>query len=611
LLQERVPRQASATEPRPLEEMRVSAPVPAPAAIDMASLPIDRLFEAESVADVPELGAVAVPVASAPAVAEPAALESGVEAPAEPPALRPGSKAADVRNWFGQPGYVEKLDKETASRLRDRTARLSSAIPSVNLVGVIVLALAAALAVVAFLQYRNFEHGQLIKMGKEYLKEKHFELALKRFDAAAQIRPDSAAAHYYKGLSLLRLNKPGQAAQQFDRCLSLDGERPLPFLTRAQANIALGEFDGAVSDSTKALELDPSLIKAYLVRARGYLGKKQAAQARKDLDKVNLLNCPQGLKLEYYDLLCDTLAGEGKYKSAARQLTKVIGAEPGLVSAYLKRAGLFMHLSRWGDAIDDYTHALRRQPHDGSIFSKRGLAYKRAGKLQQAIADFDRALTYLPDSIEALMNRGRCHMELRNLGQAKYDFERVLALDKGNEEAGKMVKEIASGLERLRHATTAVTTASANDATAGLPGDAKELSMLGYNSMKAGNYRLAVQALSKAVKVSPNDANLRRYLAHALIASGQRSFAMQQLKALLSLEPSAIADRVRLVRLLMEAGLYQEAMAICDAGALIGGSETELEELKKVRVQAEIEMRGQMNDSSTSQPTPSWKIPGA
>jgi tetratricopeptide (TPR) repeat protein len=62
------------------------------------------------------------------------------------------------------------------------------------------------------------------------------------------------------------------------------------YFNRGVARLEKGEHDGAISDLTKAIEMNPGSSMAYFYRGRAYLGKREHDPAISDLDKAIELN---------------------------------------------------------------------------------------------------------------------------------------------------------------------------------------------------------------------------------------------------------------------------------------------------------------------------------
>lgn len=92
--------------------------------------------------------------------------------------------------------------------------------------------------------------------------------------------------------------------------------------------------------------------------------------------------------------------------------------------------------------------------------------------------------------------------------------------------------------------------------------DAKALQTKGYEALKAGRNQYAVAALTQAVKLSPNLAVLRRYLATALVSVEDGASAVEQFKAWMKLEHVALSDQINFAKTLAAANDADHAKAI-------------------------------------------------
>ncbi len=94
---------------------------------------------------------------------------------------------------------------------------------------------------------------------------------------------------------------------------------------RANAKFVSGEYDPAIADYTKSIELNPTNTSAYLSRATSYFNSKNYEKSIPDYDKV-------------------------------------IELRPTDATAYARRAGAQTKLGNWQNSIDDYKKALSLDP---------------------------------------------------------------------------------------------------------------------------------------------------------------------------------------------------------------------------------------------------------
>ncbi len=83
-----------------------------------------------------------------------------------------------------------------------------------------------------------------------------FEQALANATAANKLWPDSGIPHYHEGLSLLALDRPGEAVMAFQRSIELSGRLPYLLSALGVASARAGSIDEAEQVLTELNELD-------------------------------------------------------------------------------------------------------------------------------------------------------------------------------------------------------------------------------------------------------------------------------------------------------------------------------------------------------------------
>ncbi len=126
-----------------------------------------------------------------------------------------------------------------------------------------------------------------------------------------------------------------KAIENINKSLELKNDWSIPYFYRAAAYQALEEYDEAMLDYTKALQLDSKMTDAYYNRARIIL-------TRKDIENPNIENAvkdlEQALKLDdkFIDALYAMAAAHkklGNYHKALEYLEKLLELEPQAVHA--------------------------------------------------------------------------------------------------------------------------------------------------------------------------------------------------------------------------------------------------------------------------------------
>jgi tetratricopeptide (TPR) repeat protein len=117
-----------------------------------------------------------------------------------------------------------------------------------------------------------------------------------------------------------------------------------------------GHYDEAIDEYTKAIELNPNLIKAYNNRATVYYYKEQ------------------------YDL-------------AIADCSKAIQLDSNYATAYNNRAWAYGGKGQWDLAIADCSRAIDINRDYAEAYYNRGFAHMQQGKKAEAIADFEKFIT--------------------------------------------------------------------------------------------------------------------------------------------------------------------------------------------------------------------------
>jgi len=90
------------------------------------------------------------------------------------------------------------------------------------------------------------------------------------------------------------------------------GEDAESYLKRGAAYYEKGEYDSAIADYTKAMELDPNLAEAYGNRGNAYAELDQLEQANKDYDEAIRLDPENADYIDYIDCLAEAYYSRGE-----------------------------------------------------------------------------------------------------------------------------------------------------------------------------------------------------------------------------------------------------------------------------------------------------------
>ena len=146
----------------------------------------------------------------------------------------------------------------------------------------------------------------------------------------------------------------------------------------------LGQYENAIDNYTKAIQLDPDYAKAYLNRGNAY----------DDLDQ---------------------------YQRAIQDYDKAIQLDPDNAFAYLNRGAAYEHLGQYATALEDYDKAIQLDPDDAMACFNRGISYHQLSGYATAIDNYTKAIQLDLDYATAYFNRGYSYRMLGHDEKADAD----------------------------------------------------------------------------------------------------------------------------------------------------------------------------------------------
>jgi tetratricopeptide (TPR) repeat protein len=168
-------------------------------------------------------------------------------------------------------------------------------------------------------------------------------------------------------------------------------ELAITLRNRGQGYAAKRDFDRAIADYDRAIEVDPTDAKSFDWRGGAYFGRRDYDRAIADYD--------QAIKLDPKNAV--TFRNRGVAYRAKRD---------------------FDH------ALADLTQALQINPTDRDSIFERGLTYENKGDYDRGIADFSEVIRIDPKFASAYMYRGVLYGAKGDLNHQKSDFDAGIAL---------------------------------------------------------------------------------------------------------------------------------------------------------------------------------------
>ena len=152
-------------------------------------------------------------------------------------------------------------------------------------------------------------------------------------------------------------------------------------------NDYLKDYERAIDDYNKTIELNPKFSWPYLNRAIAYGRLKRWEEAIVDYGRAieldaNYASAYNGRAWSYCQI--------GKFEAALPDANKALELKPNEANFFDTRASAFAGLNRYEEAIADMDKAIKLSP-EGWLYYNRGKIYRLMGDESKAQNDFDKA----------------------------------------------------------------------------------------------------------------------------------------------------------------------------------------------------------------------------
>jgi len=173
---------------------------------------------------------------------------------------------------------------------------------------------------------------------------------------------------------------------------------PIPsnYSIRAHAFSNLEQYDNAIKDISKAIDINPYYADFYRSRAYYYSKLEKDDLAIKDYNKaIELIFNPE----DYYQLFlfrAQSLEDSKEYQLAINDYNIVIKNLPQEIEAYTGKGLCLFYLEKYDDALSCYEKAVELDNNCFWAFYNRGELFYHLNKVNEALQDLNKALEIRP-----------------------------------------------------------------------------------------------------------------------------------------------------------------------------------------------------------------------
>ena len=413
-------------------------------------------------------------------------------------------------------------------------------------------------------------------LGRVAAEHGDFQKAVWHFNKALALQPRASIIHYHLGQSHRQLGQIDQARNHLSRSGQMKVAMPdpllhelttlmrgaSPHLTRGNAALREGRFVAGAAEYRRAVEADPTNLRARqslattLLRLNDLQGALEQfaaavelapenararsdygvvlAEAGQDERAIQHLRIAVELEPELKKAqfnLANALARGGDFEAAVARYRRLLEVDPDHLEARSRLGTALAQAGRLDEGIVELRGVVERDPKGTRARLNLGVALAEAGDLEGAIAQHLAILDLNPDPQQLALihfNLGTFYKRTGDLDRAMEHHRRAIELDPQNAAAHFDLGEILSANDRLAESLVHYSRAGEIRPTYDVA-RLREATTL----MRLERYADAKRVLEEGLARIPGDRRLAHALARLLAASpdrslrdGRRSFSM-------------------------------------------------------------------------------------
>ncbi len=284
------------------------------------------------------------------------------------------------------------------------------------------------------------------------VKTEKYQTALPNLDRHVQLYPQDPNGYYYRGVCHERLDHFSQALVDLDLAIELQSNQPIFHHARGRTRRKFGDLPGALADFNMTIDRKPQAA-IYEERSEIYRGLGSHDEALTDCTRAIELN-PKLISAHFRRGL---IYGErGDIDLALQDYGSTIGLNPQHIDAYIQRSWIYFRQNNYAlskldcqvvqsldsscfwpnyiigviesisglkrESIDSLTKAIETSTNYVSARYHRGIVYHQLGDITSAMADFEQARILQSRGLERLVDRDETGfyaegIALQHLGQ--------------------------------------------------------------------------------------------------------------------------------------------------------------------------------------------------
>ncbi len=271
-------------------------------------------------------------------------------------------------------------------------------------------------------------------LGKVLVRTSRHQEAISALEKAISLNLDEKEVHLEIAGAYEALQDWGNAAEAYERYLSLDPEISWnAYKQLGLARLSLEQYDAAVAALLEANKQKPDDVNLRVKLAEAYQKQGDLAKAEEILNQLAEMN-PEEAKY-YYSQALRMYDSAGQYEAALEPAKKIIDLNPEDEMAITNLGLMYFRLKRYDESIETFKQCLAVKPDYAYAWLQIGIAYYSQKKFREAIEPYQKYVELAPDDPNGWLNLGVSYMSLKNFEGALEPMKKAVELLPDNANA--------------------------------------------------------------------------------------------------------------------------------------------------------------------------------
>lgn len=375
------------------------------------------------------------------------------------------------------------------------------------------------------------------------------------YEQILRVDPENWEAYLGHALSVPEDYKT--QVKDFSRVLEIKPDEYSAAIALAKAHYELKEYRLAVLASDRALKLNNKNSAAWMIKGNSLMKLSRFNDASTAFQSA-LSSKPKN-SAEINNLIADCYHELNQKPEEESYLLKALETDPKNPLYSKKLALLRIQHQTPAQAKVQLELALSLNSGDGELHYYLAKTMLALNELDKALSELNLAIDHAYANTESLGERGKLFLSKGMYGAAKADLEEALSKSPNETSLQKALSVADKQIElaKSRAGTRQLESESSQEALPVLQGNYVETA---YELMKSGKSVSAARILKAALRLNPNDARARRYLANALYNNAEYPAAASQFAYAAAAQPLSADEALMYGRSLVKSEKYEQAI---------------------------------------------------